>query len=74
MLAQQMLGGLSEEGAEQDDDEEYISEDEFLNEISEQEKEIYFALVNSIYQTHIGQSIKLQQRRIDFMKKHGKNV
>lgn len=69
-----MYGGYEDINEEQDEEEEeYISEDEFLNQLSDQEKEIFNALVNSIFQAHLRESINFQKRRIEYIKNSSKN-
>lgn len=61
------LGGLPEMG--DDDDEDYISEEEFQKQLDDQEKTIFNALVSSLLQNYMINLKKFLKRRMDHLKK-----
>ena len=61
------MGAMNEIG--QDDDEEYISEDEFNKQLDDQEKTIFNALVSSLLQNYMINLKKFLKRRMDHLKK-----
>ena len=66
------LGALSADIG-QDDDDEYISEEEFQKQLDDQEKTIYNALVSSLLQNYMINLKKFLKRRMDHMKKTSLN-
>ena len=53
--------------ADGDDDEEYISDEEFQKGLSDQERRIFNALVISINQTHMIRQKEFQKRRMEYL-------